>query len=131
MNSVWRRIFFYLLVFLLYASSSPTAELSLGVKSLKLEPAIMSPHTIAEQSSITWVHGSALAGTVLLVPLMSLLGALIANPQWLVVSELTSIKSKISYIDHTTSQASIPLVALFALLGTAPLWGVLLSEGLQ
>src|SRR5882757_4680738 len=101
MNSVWRRIFYYLLAFLLYAASSLASESSFGRNPLNIEPNFLSSSTIAASPTMTWVHGSALAGTALLVPTMSLLGALIANPQWLVIGELLSSKSRISYIDHT------------------------------
>lgn len=74
------------------------------------------------------LKASTLTSTALLVPTMTFLGALIANPQWSIIGDIPGRKSKISYIDHTISIYTIPMATLFAFLGTFPLWGFLLAE---
>lgn len=129
MNSVWRSIRrVYGAVFFLFAVTS-YASLPLLPKPDISDTSFLTAHNISlAQPKLSWIHISAFAATAVLVPTMSILGALIANPEWLVIRELAGSKAKISYIDHTTSHATIPLGALFSFLATAPLWAVFFSE---
>lgn len=79
----------------------------------------------------TWGQISTLTIAAVFLPAMTFLGALVANPQWSVVSGISSYRAKISYIDHTTSLYTVPVTALFALLGTAPLWGIFFTQGVR
>lgn len=86
-------------------------------------------NNIAEDLPL-WAKVTAISSTAILLPAMTILGALVANPQWSLITEIGNNKSRLSYVDHTTSQSTIPMTALFAFLGTVPLWGLLLGEGL-
>ncbi|HXW60819.1 MAG TPA: hypothetical protein VEK06_04690 [Myxococcota bacterium] len=123
------RIFFIIMAFLFY---EPLAHASLEPTDLHLTPPeyVVSNDVLGAQTReiAPLIKISALVGTALLVPTMTVLGALVANPQWLLVGDIANQKSRISYIDHTTSSATIPITALFALLGSAPLFGVLFFE---
>lgn len=86
---------------------------------------------LLESKNPTWLKATVFATTAVLVPVMAILGAFAANPQWSIVSDIPGAKSQIAYIDHTMSYYTIPLSALFALIGSAPLWTLILRENLS
>lgn len=74
----------------------------------------------------------SVAGTLVAMPAMLILGALIANPEWALLSAVNARanvgSASVSYMHQTMSPWTIPVSAIFALVGTTPLLGLLRSE---
>lgn len=80
----------------------------------------------------SWAITGAAVGTLLALPALIFLGALAANPQWLLLSDQQAKKlssgASLSYMRQSLSPWTIPITAIFAIIGTAPLLGLLKSH---
>lgn len=80
----------------------------------------------------SWAVIGSAVGTLLALPAMIFFGTLIANPQWRLLSsdhaQNMSGNSSFSYMRHSLSTWTIPITAIFAVIGTAPLLGLLKSK---